>query len=287
MASGSGHSDILNWFTIVPEPVATIWSSLGLQDSTDLAFFWTTAQGVVDALPQYDEHKHELAVAVWRDARATASTVTHCRAQQILVSQRPKRSLLDVPEAGVPPSKHHHGPSRSRPRRCRSSCHPREAPPQRPRRDWTHQSWQTCGPSSVHICVMGPLGEKWREVTDDAELAELRIQVLQPILPQLEYVPRKLSQLQRWGDWHARAGAAGLVWRPTDLALGKLFREVATGGPTAAQGMFNALDWLRRYIGLPSPLDSELLQQYRLHQGPPRAPQQAVMLAVSAIISIV
>ena len=69
-----------------------------------------------------------------------------------------------------------------------------------------------------------------------------------------------------WRRWcaylHNKDGDAD-PFQAASVRWASFFRSVAKGGPTAAQGVFTSLEWLRRYTQITIPLESASVAKFR------------------------
>ena len=72
------------------------------------------------------------------------------------------------------------------------------------------------------------------------------------------------SALRRWRKYAIEKGYP--VRNPSPLQLSEFLRGVASGGPTAAASMYQALKWFQQNLGVPFQVEHFLLAPYRFHE---------------------
>ena len=119
---------------------------------------------------------------------------------------------------------------------------------------------------------MAELGERWIpcEAGQESLHRELFVRTLKDAsLPRLKAA---ISALKRWRSWLAtkqREGGAGgqaeqtSPFAPSALMLGGFLVEVASGGPTAASGVWAHLEWWRTAVGMPLPTTAPLVVSFK------------------------
>ena len=84
------------------------------------------------------------------------------------------------------------------------------------------------------------------------------------------------SSMRRWLTWAAKKRVDD-PYRPNAGQLGRFLQEVSAGGPTAASSVFKALTWWQATYGIPFPVTSPLVVDFR-HFEPSHTVRQAVVL---------
>ena len=89
----------------------------------------------------------------------------------------------------------------------------------------------------------------------------------------LERIGSLLAAVRRWHRWAVEHGVTPRA--PTPMELSEFYRSVASGGPTAAASLFQALKWFESNYGVPFHCSHYLIQPYRLHAASHEGRQQA------------
>ena len=84
-----------------------------------------------------------------------------------------------------------------------------------------------------------------------------------PLCKVVHSVKARLSFLKRGVRQHASHASADSVYAQSALRLGAFLRQVAPSGPTAGVSVSSALRWWRATLGVPLPVDDELLRSFR------------------------
>lgn len=85
----------------------------------------------------------------------------------------------------------------------------------------------------------------------------------------------------RWCNWLKEKDPQCTPFHPQPVQLSSFFKAVSKKGPTAAQGVFSSLEWLRRHAGLQMlPLRSSVVDHFKLaHAG--HLPAQQTPLSIN------
>ena len=63
------------------------------------------------------------------------------------------------------------------------------------------------------------------------------------------------AAMRRWVDWHAKKAPIDQPsWKPSAVSMSCYFQSISRNGPTAASGVYAAMNWWRRHVGVPFPL---------------------------------
>ena len=74
----------------------------------------------------------------------------------------------------------------------------------------------------------------------------------------------KISAFKRWAEFCEKEGIDHLY--PSAVQLGHYLMYRRSGGPTAALGARNALDWWRNHVGVPLPTDHPALEVFKKYE---------------------
>ena len=116
----------------------------------------------------------------------------------------------------------------------------------------------------AHLVNLQELGVTWAALNDPAKLQSLKDSLMACTARlSLERIGSLLAAVRRWHRWAVEHGVTPRA--PTPLELSEFYRSVASGGPTAASSLFQALKWFESNYGVPFHCAHYLIQPCRLH----------------------
>ena len=112
----------------------------------------------------------------------------------------------------------------------------------------------------------GRASQMYRNTQGDEEQV-LKDLILQSVTRFADSLASRLAAWRRWEAWALSQGKGpNIAFKPTDLMLGKYLREISRGGPTAAKQAWASLKWWATKLGLTMPLESPLVNDFRLRR---------------------
>ena len=102
----------------------------------------------------------------------------------------------------------------------------------------------------AHLINFQELGMMWAALNDPVKLQSLKDSLMACTSRlSLERIGSLLAAVRRWHRWAVEKGVPPRA--PTPLELSEFYRSVATGGPTAAASLFQAMKWFEVNYGAP------------------------------------
>ena len=132
---------------------------------------------------------------------------------------------------------------------------------------------------------MAEVGITWHPVDGTDDEAVRKELVLAVFVQHVDSVRSRITVWKRSVLWHDVHASADSVCSPTVLRMGAFLRQVEMGAPTAAMSVYATLRWWRVTLGVPLPVDDELLRPFRQLKVS-HTPQSAPVLPLRALQSL-
>ena len=126
----------------------------------------------------------------------------------------------------------------------------------------------------AHLINFQELGITWAALNDPVKLQSLKDSLMACTSRlSLERIGSLLAAVRRWHRWAVEKGVSPRA--PTPLELSEFYRSVATGGPTAAASLFQAMKWFEVNYGVPFHSAHYLIQPHKFNAPSHEGRQQA------------